>query len=475
MTSDELTAPSRVDPFVRDAATIVGGPVGKHTRFGAAYFWNPLRVLIALTMVTFTLGWAAKSTCSGKDWTDGQQYQYTRLCYSDVYALFFAEGIDKKLVPYVDHPVEYPVVIGGVMWGVGAFTDNATDYFNGTSVLLLVCAIGTVVFTAKAAGRRRPWDAALVALAPGLLLHGTTNWDLIATAFLALAMWSWSRRQPALAGIWIGLGIATKLYPGILLGALLFLCFRARRMREWFLATVVALATAVLVYVPIVLNGHKFSTNCGGDEPHLQEAWKRFFALNRCRPADWDSFAFIWQNRTGKFIPTDRLNLITAVGVVTVVMLAGIVTVTAPRRPRLAQVTFLMLAGFLLVNKVNSPQYTLWLIPLAALARPRWGAFLTWQFSEALVMFTRFYFFVHEGSKGADGIESTWFISAVLLRNGLLMVLMGLVVREIYRPYHDVVRRDGEDDPGGGVLDGTLDRSETARSGDEWQPRYAPA
>jgi uncharacterized membrane protein len=479
MTSDELTAPSRVDPFVRDATTIVGGPVGKHTRLGAAYFWNPLRVLIALTMVTFTLGWAAKTPCSGKNWSDGKQYQYTRLCYSDVYALFFAEGIDKEYVPYVDHPVEYPVVIGGVMWGVGKLTDNATDFFNGTAVLLLVCAIGTVVFTAKAAGTRRPWDAALVALAPGLLLHGTTNWDLIATAFLALAMWSWSRRQPALAGIWIGLGIATKLYPGILLGALLFLCFRARRMRDWLVATGVAVGTAVLVYLPIVLFGSKFPSECGNEPSQLQPAWMRFFALNRCRPADWDSFAFIWQNRTGQFIPKDRLNLITAVGVVTVVMLVGIVTFTAPRRPRLAQVTFLMLAGFLLVNKVNSPQYTLWLIPVAALARPRWGAFLTWQFSEFLVMFTRFYFFVHEGSKKAAGIESEWFISAVLLRNGLLMVLMGLVVREIYRPYHDVIRRDGEDDPGGGVLDGALDRTETARHGDageEWvAPRYAPA
>jgi uncharacterized membrane protein len=476
MTSDEVTAPSRVDPFVRDATTIVGGPVGKHTRFGAAYFWTPLRVLIALTMVTFTLGWAAKSTCSGKDWTKNH-YQYTRLCYSDVYALFFAEGIDKELVPYVDHPVEYPVVIGGVMWGVGKFTDNATDFFNGTSVLLLVCAIGTVVFTAKAAGPRRPWDAALVAVAPGLLLHGTTNWDLIATALLALGMWSWSRRQPELAGIWIGLGIATKLYPGILLGALLFLCFRAKRMREWCLATGFALGTAVLVYLPIVLFGEKFPSECGS-EHSLQPAWQRFFALNRCRTADWDSFAFIWQNRTGRFIQTETLNLITAAGVVTVVLLVGLVVMTAPRRPRLAQVTFLMLAGFLLVNKVNSPQYTLWLIPLAALARPRWGAFLTWQLSEFLVMFTRFYFFVHEGTKGADGIEDTWFISAVLLRNALLMVLMGLVVREIYRPYHDVIRRDGEDDPGGGVLDGALDRGDLARSDeadDEWVPRYAPA
>ncbi|HEV2888837.1 MAG TPA: glycosyltransferase 87 family protein [Frankiaceae bacterium] len=484
-TTDEVSAPSRTDRFVRDASTLVGGPVGKHTRFGAAYFWNPVRVLVVLSMLTFTLGWLAKTPCSGHSWEDN--YQYTRMCYSDVYALYFSEGLNEDKVPYVDHPVEYPVVIGGVMWAAGHVGDDATDFFNVTSALLLVCAVGTVICTALAAGKRRPWDAALVALAPGLLLHGTTNWDLISAFLLALAMWSWSRRQPGLAGIWIGLGIATKLYPGILLGALLFLCWRARRMRDWAVATAVALGTAVLVYLPVtglrigplqVLEGgaHRFPyTDCETGREILQPAWQRFFALNRCRPADWDSFAFMYQRWTGNFLDHSKLNLITAVGVVTVVLLVGIVTLSAPRRPRVAQVTFLLLAGFLLVNKVNSPQYTIWLIPLAALARPRWGAFLAWQFSELLVVFTRFYYFIWEGTKGADGIQDRWFIGAVLLRNGLLMLLMALVVREIYRPYHDVVRRDGEDDPAGGVLDGALDRDETAgawraREPDEWTP-----
>jgi uncharacterized membrane protein len=184
----------------------------------------------------------------------------------------------------------------------------------------------------------------------------------------------------------------------------------------------------------------------------------------------------MYQRWTGNFLDHSTLNRITAVGVIAVVLLVGIVSLSAPRRPRVAQVMFLLVAGFLLVNKVNSPQYTIWLIPLAALARPRWGAFLAWQFAEFLVVFTRFYYFVWEGTKGADGIEDRWFIGAVLLRNGLLMLLMALVVREIYRPYHDVVRRDGEDDPAGGVLDGALDRDETVGDPgdygerDQWVP-----
>jgi uncharacterized membrane protein len=113
------------------------------------------------------------------------------------------------------------------------------------------------------------------------------------------------------------------------------------------------------------------------------------------------------------------------------------------------------------VNKVNSPQYTVWLIPLAALARPRWGAFMAWQGAELLVLFTRFYHFVNFADS-ARGIKVEWFVSAVLLRDALLAILMALVVREVLRPYHDVVRRGGEDDPAGGVLDGAMDGSERA-------------
>jgi uncharacterized membrane protein len=120
-------------------------------------------------------------------------------------------------------------------------------------------------------------------------------------------------------------------------------------------------------------------------------------------------------------------------------------------------VLFLLVAGFLLVNKVNSPQYVVWLLPLAVLARPRWRPFLAWQAAEVLVMFSRFYFFVGNDKPG-QGIDIGWFFGAVLLRDVLLVWLMGLVVRDVLHPEHDVVRRDGVDDPAGGILDGAPDR-----------------
>ncbi|SBW29164.1 hypothetical protein FDG2_6537 [Candidatus Protofrankia californiensis] len=56
-------------------------------------------------------------------------------------------------------------------------------------------------------------------------------------------------------------------------------------------------------------------------------------------------------------------------------------------------------------------------------------------------------------------------MGAVAIRDLMLCVLAGLVVREILRPELDVVRMTGADDPAGGVLDGVPDRRSRRRAG----------
>jgi len=120
-------------------------------------------------------------------------------------------------------------------------------------------------------------------------------------------------------------------------------------------------------------------------------------------------------------------------------------------------------AAFLLLNKVYSPQYALWLVPLAVLARPKWRALLLWQATEALVWALTMLYYL-----GADnrGVGVQWFYFAVGLRDIALVVLMALVVREVWNPDADLVRRSwpGTDDPAGGVLDGAVDRFTVRRS-----------
>jgi uncharacterized membrane protein len=335
--------------------------------------------------------------------------------------------------------------------------------------MMLGCALVVTVSVVRAAGHR-PWDAALFAFAPSLILHGLTNWDLFAVAFATAAIACWARRWPVLAGVCIGLGTAAKLYPILFLVPLLALCWRARQIRTGLTTAAAALGAVVAVNVPAFLFSGRLldpQEKChGAFQP--ERAWWQFVNLNRCRPADWDSLWYAAQNRIGAWhlfgrtggfaLDTDTVNTWSLV--LFFIALCGIVvlTLTAPRRPRLPQLLFLTVAGFLLVNKVWSPQYVLWLVPLVALARPRWRMFLVWQATEAWLLFTRFYFFIHEDALRADppkdlGLRPAWFLSAVTLRDLALLALVVLVVNEVRHPHLDVVRRTGADDPAGGVLD----------------------
>lgn len=568
MTAPSIVRPSDDDPVIAGAVQAIGGPPGKRARLGERRLWTPIRVIVALTLLTSLLGFAQKAPCrDNTKWTDG--YQYTRLCYSDVLALYYAERLNEErddkgnvvregATPYLDHPVEYPPVIGAVMGTVAKVVNETPDrdrprrFYDLTWVLLTACAVVVAVTTARLAGRRRVWDAALFAVAPGLLLHATTNWDLVATAIAGLALVQWQRRRPLAAGVLLGVATATKLYPVLLVVPLFLLCLRAKRLKEWLTATVALVVAAGAITVPVYLTSPYFVEQGGaqvrvadspldrfGDEglgalsPHVDSPFTfgdgrpkqavnsayRFYELNTTRGADWDSLHFALRTcsneargdtddtpRTGLTAVVESvrgllsdavdgacdgaarlllddgqlegeapeaLNRTVAVGFLLSLLVIAVIVLRAPRRPRLMQVSFLVLVAFLLTNKVFSPQYVLWLLPVAVLARPRWRGFLAWQVTEALVLFTRFYYFVHlDSPEGKDeGLHVEWFVGAVLLRDLALLVLCALVVRDMYRPEHDVVRATGDDDPAGGVLDGAPDRRDVAEPPSSYDDR----
>jgi uncharacterized membrane protein len=128
---------------------------------------------------------------------------------------------------------------------------------------------------------------------------------------------------------------------------------------------------------------------------------------------------------------------------------------TAPTRPRLAQLVFLVVAGFLLTNKVWSPQYSLWLVPLAVLALPHRRILLAWMAIDAVVWFPRMYYYLGVDNKG---LPEQWFTATVVVRDIAVIGLCALIVRQIYRPSEELIRNGSAVDPLGGVLDGAADR-----------------
>jgi hypothetical protein len=90
------------------------------------------------------------------------------------------------------------------------------------------------------------------------------------------------------------------------------------------------------------------------------------------------------------------------------------------------------------------------------LARPRWRAFLFWQFAEA-IYFVAIWLLLLDNSHPGKGLEWQPYVVALWIRAFAVLFMCALIVIDIVRPDRDVVRLDGDDDPAGGVLDGAPD------------------
>jgi uncharacterized membrane protein len=483
-------APSLDDPAVAGASRLIGGRWGSHAGEPTSWWWTPLRVVLALTVLVTVFAYLQKAPCLTHPYTN--EYQYTRLCYADTYALYTAEDLNARRnssgavtgavsMPYRDHPVEYPPVIGGLMWTAAELTSafhpsepadiagsHNTTFFNLTALGLAICALISTWSIAKLAGRRRVWDAAMVALSPALFMHAFTNWDLVAVAVTGLGLWAWSRGSPIWAGALLGVGIATKLYPAFVLLALLMLCARASKWQAAAKAIAGAAVGVVVCYLPAILVSKSFAFPDSTCPAHHQlSGWRWFLSLSQTRGADWGSVWLVAQHlfsgdRFGNALnavpkcgasPT-TLNVLSSACVLVVIAGVGALVALAPRRPRVGQIAFLLVAGFIIFNKVDSPQYVLWLVPLAVLARPKWTMLLIWQAAEVVLGAANLYTLIGLDPAHSDqGLPLNIYLVFIVIRDVVLFVLMAMVVREALVPREDVVRRDGVDDPAGGVLD----------------------
>jgi len=456
--------PSNTDPTASRASQIIGGAWGRYAGTFPGAWWTPVRVVMLMTCFTLLLGFAQKSPCVSGNWTGTKQY--THMCYSDVVPLWSDERLDVGAVPYRDTAVEYPVLTGGFMWltaeltrGVHALNSDWTElviFASLTALLLAVCGLLVTASTAGAAGRR-PYDAAIFALSPLLVIHAFTNWDLLAMALTSAALWAWARRQPVLAGTLIGLGTAAKLYPIFLLVAIAILAVRTRKYAPAAWAALTAVLVWLAVNVPIALAYYR--------------GWSEFYRFSIDRPTERST---VWaMGKTVRDVGASAADApfwkppgtAVALALVAALVVVAVIGLKAPVKPRLAQLVFLVVLAFLLTTKVWSPQYSLWLVPLLALARPRWRLNLLWQFTEIAVWFLTLTLLLQLSNPNQNhGIGYGWLMLVLVVRDVLLLLIAGLIVREMWHPELDVVRTGGVDDPGGGYFDETPERESTSQA-----------
>lgn len=465
-----LIAPSRSDSLLRNFSEVIGGPLGSHAAPGtvAPGVFTVPRVLILLTVVAALAGILLKSYCRANGWESPTQFYAT--CYSDFPELFRNRGLSQGVFPVLgsgsqfEYPVLTALIAGATAWlvpGSGFLDARVLAYFDINAALLAAVTAAAVLATARTAGRR-PWDAAMVALAPGIVLAGTINWDLWTVALLAAAMYFFSRQRLLLSGVFLGLATATNLYPLLVLAAVLLLALRTGNNRPLLVTAAGAGLSWLVLNLPFAV------TNFAG--------WSYFFRFTADRDAGYGS-AWLAYNLVAKRLGWSELSpaavdlLSPALFLVSVAGVA-VVALAAPRRPRLAQLAFLLVAALILTGKVYSPQFVVWLIPLLALARPVWRDFLIWQGIESLHWAAVWMYLGQVTSAGSPqhNLDMPYYVLAVAAHMAAVGYLMLRVVWDIYNPEYDPIRRHHLDDPHGGPFSGSPDRPHRSRTRDAKLP-----
>ncbi|MCX5044920.1 glycosyltransferase 87 family protein [Aldersonia sp. NBC_00410] len=362
-----------------------------------------IAAVVALCGITLLLGYLNKARCAGPPFdADGRSLVFDRIkdarvCYSDIQYLWVGRDIDHHVFPYIDGgitahgqlfggTVEYPVLSGLLMWlgARGAHTD--ADFLLNSAVLLAPFALVTAWLLARLAGRA----ALLWAIGPALVLYAFHNWELpvvlttvAAVAVVALPERLSLRTRGVLAAVLLGVGFCLKLYPGVfVLPLALFVLTGGLAGRDLprsvagrydvrgaVLVVVSAVGTAVAINLPFALTGFR--------------GWLASFTFQQQRTADittnsiwyWGLRNLYSSDATGEAAFQHTVSLASPALLVAAFALAawlGWRRFTRTGSYPWVQVSGAMLCAFVLLHKVHSPQYSLWLIPFLVLLVVPW-------------------------------------------------------------------------------------------------------
>lgn len=472
------SAPSRDDGVVRALSEVVGGPLGRHA--GHHPWWTPARVALALTAVVLAVGLLAKVPCVDAS-AHGRDWPHSRVCHTDVAQAYVEGGFAELTRPWTDDAQArarhdspgLAALPGYAAWGAAHLTHRLTGspeldarYRMPTDevaeldavrrearVFTAVTAVGLAAlgllgaWLLAGAGRRRPWAGAAWAMSPLLLLAWLVGWDLLAAVGVAGALWAHARLRPVLTGVLVGLSAAVQPHAAVLLVAIALLLVPApahpphhrdsphqmarhvdsrpglsmRTMPGWTIADVVeAWVAAVLAWA--LVNVLPWAAGTGD----WADAAPSVFGHG----PDLGSIWLVAEQLTDREVPTGLL-LAISLGVLALwVVAVGALARRARRTPGLAEVALLLMVGVLLVAPAHPPEHALLLLPLAAVAVPRWRDLLLWQCGEVFhLAMTGFY--LGGALAPTGGGDASFYWLGVLVRVAAQLWLAGVVVRQL--------------------------------------------
>ena len=340
-------------------------------------------MLLGVGLYAVMMAYLIRIPCQVPDWNMAEQVP--QLCAtvidsgdlgvlsSDVAGGFFTGGPTGN----------QPVLVGMITTVIGWFASNLFSlvgldvgkgfYLDLSVVLLALVWLAVVAVVASLSGHRRS-DALVMALSPVIVLVGFQTWDLWAVLFMVLALLGYVRGNPALAGIMVGFGASVAFFPVVVLLAILIMAARHRFLKD--IAS--ALLWAVLAWA--VVNG-----------TYMLTAWDRWLAQFNAmvhsrtdEPSLWNVWGSTVEPRTGVSLGSGDGGQYVLLSMALALVFVLLIALLSRREPSVVQVTFLLLALYILLAKEYSLTYVVWLVPLVILCLRNWVEFALWQVVEML-------------------------------------------------------------------------------------------
>ncbi len=299
-------------------------------------------------------GAALKGECFGAHTENWR----SRLCYNDILPLYYDRGIDHHVFPYVHATLsggvgahgfnEYPVLTGLFMWATGWASWSGSSYLVVTMILLSLCAtLAAWLLWRMVGGRAVYWAAS-----PILVLYAFHNWDLLAVSASVVGIYLWWSGHSSRAALAFAVGGAFKLYPALFILPLICDQLVQRRSRKAAEIVATGFGSLALINLPFIL------INTSG--------WWATYRFHAERAPT--SSGTIWTALDGTLSTTTEnwlsfSALAASLVMITISLFVSRPTVGYPVVEWCAAAT----AAFVLLNKVSSPQYILWLVPFLAL------------------------------------------------------------------------------------------------------------
>ena len=306
------------------------------------------RVVILLAIVASLLSFLKFSHCATTGWQSPDQYVHA--CYSDIPALYGERALDKGVWAYSSgaDSVEYPVIQGAIMWFTAKVIPHGiNNYFYGSALLLALLFI----FISLITFRIRPQFGYLLPLAPAAIASMYINWDLWAIATMLLAIYWFDRKAELASAVALGIAVSTKFLPIFLLIPIAIIFFRQERITQFIKYLVITFLTFAAINLPVALT--------------TPEGWWRFYDLNLNRGSDWGS---IWYALSNLGLDLTHQNYLSVLCLLIGLTSLIIFLLQLRTIPTLAHTALFVMIIVMAVSKVYSPQYVLWLTPLAVIA-----------------------------------------------------------------------------------------------------------